>query len=144
MMNYEIMDDVTEADIAVKVRGSSLEELFINGAGALVSEMTGGEFTSTGNEVYRGEVESGEIDLLYFNFLNELLFFKDAAGLLLLPDIVEIKEEKGLYKCIYTLRGGKISDMNCDFRADIKAVTMHRLKLYKHDDFFIAESVFDV
>jgi len=143
-MHYELIHNITAADIAVRVRASSLSLLFKYGAEALMSEMA--DDISKINPVIEREgfMEGPEPSLLYFDFLNEFLFFKDAENLLLLPSDVKVSLISGIYNCKYTLKGEKIRKEAHTFKVDIKAVTLHGLQIYEKDGLFVAESVFDV
>lgn len=143
-MNYELIHDITAADIAVRVRASSLSLLFKYGAEALMSEMVD-DISSIRNVITKnGVIEGKDLSLLYFDFLNEFLFFKDAENLLLLPLEIEVLCKEGLFECVYVLGGEKIDRDIHKFRVDIKAVTLHGLQIYEKDGLFTAESVFDV
>jgi SHS2 domain-containing protein len=143
-MNYELIENITSADIAVRVKASSLSLLFKSGAEALMSEMIE-DINSINNSVSKnGTLEGSDLSILYFEFLNEFLFFKDAENLLLLPEEITITPSNSLYICSYKLTGEKINRDVHRFRVDIKAVTLHALDLYEENGIFIAESVFDV
>ena len=143
-MNYELIDNITSADIAVRVKASSLNLLFKYGAEALMSEMVA-DISSIKNTVTKeGIIEGNDLSLLYFDFLNEFIFFKDAENLLLLPSEVEVSAKDSIYSCLYILKGEKINRVTHKFKTDIKAVTLHALKLYENGGLYIAESVFDV
>lgn len=143
-MFYELVENITSADIAVRVKAASYSLLFKYGAEALMSEMV--EDISVIESVIskKGTLKGDDISLLYFEFLNELLFFKDAENLLLLPFEVEVSSDGALFCCKYTLKGQKINRNIHNFRADIKAVTLHGLRIYMDNRLYIAESVFDV
>lgn len=143
-MNYEIIENITSADIAVRVKARSLELLFQFGAEALMSEMVENINTITPSASVSGFLDGEDIALVYFDFLNEFLFYKDAENLLLLPFDIRIINENGLYSCSYILKGEKINTDVHNFRTDIKAVTLHNLNIYRDDEFFVAETVFDV
>ncbi len=143
-MDYEIIEGITQADTAVRVRGSSLDEIFFKGAGALISEMVENPGDIKRIVVREGSVSAADSELLYCGFLNEILFFKDAEGLLLLPESVDIKETGDGYTCSFRLSGEKIIRDRHQFRVDVKAVTLHGLKIYSDGKSLVAESVFDV
>jgi len=143
-VNYELIHDITTADIAVRVRASSLSLLFKYGAEALMSEMVD-DISCIRNVITKnGVIEGKDLSLLYFDFLNEFLFFKDAENLLLLPLEIEVLCKEGLFECIYVLGGEKIDRDLHKFRVDMKAVTLHGLQIYEKEGLFAAESVFDV
>lgn len=143
-MDYELIENITRADTAVRVKGLSLEEIFFKGAGALISEMLENPCDIKRIVVRESSIPAPDRELLYCGFLNEILFFKDAEGLLLLPESLEIKKTCDGYTCSFSLSGEKISRDRHKFRVDVKAVTLHGLKIYSDGEFFIAESVFDV
>lgn len=143
-MNYELIDNITAADIAVRVKAPTLELLFRYGAEALMSEMMENVSSIHHTLSKKGEIEGQDLPLLFFEFLNEFLFLKDSESTLFMPDKIEITESEGNYKCCYSLTGEKIDRENHRFRVDIKAVTLHALRIYKERELFVAESVFDV
>lgn len=143
-MSYELIENITSADIAVRIKAVSYSLLFKNAAEALMSEMVEDISAIKRVSSKNGNLMNDDISLLFFEFLNELLFFKDAENLLLLPSEVEVLNDGNLYSCKYTLEGQKINRNIHKFKVDIKAVTLHGLRIYSNDGFFIAESVFDV
>lgn len=143
-MDYEIIEDVTHADVAVRVKGKTRGELFIKGARAVISEMVENPGDISSLETKEGTITGSSLELLYFEFLNEILFFKDAEMLLLLPEYVEVDCADAGYSCRYRLSGERIDRVKHRFRVDVKAVTMHGLRIYSEDNMLVAESVFDV
>lgn len=143
-MDYELVENITSADVAIRVRAESLNQLFISGAKALMSEMVDDISSIRSTASRDGILEGKDLSILYFEFLNEFLFFRDAESLLLVPVEVEISEAGGLFSCRYRLAGEKINREIHKFKVEVKAVTLHNLKIYESDGLFIAESVFDV
>ena len=143
-MDYELIEDITHADVAVRVKGASLDELFIKSGRALISEMVENPGDISSLIIKEGSLSGNNIELIYFEFLNEILFFKDAESLLLLPELVKISDVTGNINCDYKLCGEKIIREKHVFRVDVKAVTMHGLRIFKENNLFIAEIVFDV
>ena len=143
-MDYEIIEEITHADIAVRVKGTSLDELFVKSGRALISEMVENTGVISPFINKEGIITGDNIELIYFEFLNEILFYKDAECLLLLPEFVKISDVTGNINCNYKLCGEKIIREKHVFRVDVKAVTMHGLRIFKEKDLFVAETVFDV
>ncbi len=143
-MAYEIIDNITSADIAVRVKAPTLSLLFTYGAEALVSEMVEDISSIKKSVIKNGLIEGDDLPILYFEFLNGILFFKDAESLLLLPSKIDVTHDNRLYRCSYQLHGDLIDADLHKITADIKAVTLHQLNIYKNKNLFIAESVFDV
>jgi len=142
-MDYEILDNITSADIAVAVTGENLNELFMKGGMALVSEMTDDPGKIIEKEIRSGTLRHEELDLLFFGFLNEILFYKDAEGVILKPINVEIESSGGEYTCTYIFAGELINESLCGFRVDIKGVSLHHLKIEENGGFFKGVAVFD-
>lgn len=143
-MDYEIIEDITHADVAVRVRAGSYDELFIKSGRALVCEMVENPGDISPLVTKEGSLTGESLELLYFVFLNEILFFKDAESLLLLPEDVTVTGDNSEYRCTYRLSGERIIRDKHRFRVDVKAVTMHGLRIYAGDRLYIAEVVFDV
>lgn len=143
-MDYEIMHNITRADLAIRVKGESPEEVFIRAGKALISEMVDDISLIAPAIKIDGEFRATEIDMLYAEFLNEILFYKDSRSLLLLPINVSITSESETYLCRYTMAGETINRDRHKFKVDIKAVTLHGLRLAREGDIYVAETVFDV
>ena len=91
-MPYRYLDDIATGDVAFEAEGRTVEELFIAAADATVAIMVEDLSTINRVEVMRLEVTNTDLDLLLYNFLNELVFFKDARRLLLRVTEVTITE----------------------------------------------------
>lgn len=144
LMEYEILDDISRADIAFRVRGKTLEDLFSTGARSLVAIMLNDLDTIRPSVNISITCESKEIDLLYFDFLSELIYYKDSEKLLLLPEHIAIASSSDGYTLEGSMRGDRI-DKNCHvFTVDIKAVTLHNLLVEEKDDGWSATAVLDV
>ena len=143
-MSYEIIDSITRADIAFRVRGKDLEKLFATGASALVSIMLQNPEAVLPSTHVAFNCESPELDLLYFDFLSEFIFYKDSKKLILLPERVDIKQSNDGYYLTCRAKGDTIDRNRHYFNVDIKAVTMHNLKVEQTNDEWTATVVLDV
>ncbi|MFH0976815.1 MAG: archease [Spirochaetota bacterium] len=143
-MSYEILDDLTCADIAIKVTAKDITGLFFSGAEALLSVL----IDNPGSIAFKTEkqiaLKNAEIDLLLYGFLNEIIFFKDAESLLLLPKTVNIIYTGNEYAVDCLFHGEHIDRLRHNFNVDVKAVTMHNLKVENIDDGWIAVFILDV
>jgi SHS2 domain-containing protein len=84
--------------------------------------------------------------MLLFDFLNELIFYKDARRLILLPARLEIEklaDGKG-YALQGTLQGEEIEAGRHRVNTDVKAVTMLRFSVTQVADGWRATVVLDV
>jgi SHS2 domain-containing protein len=143
-MPYEIIDDISRADIAYRVHGKDPDELFASGAAALVSIMLQNPETIRPSTVITFNCESPVLDLLYFDFLSEFIFYKDSKKLILLPESVQIKQSNDGYYLACRAHGETIDRKRHIFNVDIKAVTMHNLIVVQRNNEWTAIVVLDV
>lgn len=143
-MPYHYLEDIATADTAFEASGTSLEEVFIAAADALLNTMTA-EITSIAREEKTEfQVENAELDLLLFNVLNELVFLKDARRLLLRIEAITFSEVNGMHRASVTACGERIDPARHRLLIDVKAVTLHRLALEKDEQGWKACVVLDV
>ncbi len=143
-MPFRFVDEITTADVAFEAWGESLEELFIAAAAALLRTMSAAPEQVMRRQELTFRLEHEEPDLLLLLFLQELIFYKDARKLLLHAERVEIVEREGLF-CLDALVSGEQldADRHC-LLVDVKAVTLHRLRLQFEDGRWQAVVVLDV
>ncbi len=143
-MGFEVIDDITFADIAFRIYGQDINELFASAAQAVISAMIENpESISMGIEK-NIELQDNEPDALLFNFLQEFIFYKDSESLLLLPDSIKIIDTENIYKLKSVIYGETINNEKHDLLVDVKAVTMHKLDLRNKDGVWTATLVLDV
>ena len=124
-MPFTYKDDVALADVAFKAWGETLEEMFIAAADATTGAMVADLETIRAGQVREIEVSSSALDMLLFNLLQEILFFKDAEQLLLRIGCVSITRVGGEYVARATARGESIDPGRHETIVDVKAVTLH-------------------
>ena len=140
-MPFEIIDDITMADAAFRARGKDRGEMFRSAAQALMSVMLKNP-ESISCEVEREvRMESGDTEMLLHDFLQELLFFKDSEGLLLLPRTLAVSSSHILEG---VLGGERIKRGKHLFQVDVKAVTLHRFMVEERGGAWTATVVLDV
>jgi SHS2 domain-containing protein len=128
-MPYEFLDDMATADIAFCAWGETLEETFVAAATAVVQVMVENLDAIRPCQERQITVEHEALDLLLFNFLQELVYYKDAEQLLLVVAQVEIARHAGRYRLTATARGERLDPARHHLRVDVKAVTLHRFRL---------------
>ncbi|MBI4017754.1 MAG: archease [Candidatus Aenigmarchaeota archaeon] len=140
-MPYKFMEDVAWADIAFEATGRTLAELFESAALAVTNTMVrdlNGIHTKT---MKRIEIEGRDVENLLFNFLQELVFLKDAELLLFSKIKIEDMTETS---CTAVLRGEKINPKKHSLIVDVKAVTMHMFKVERTSKGWRAQVILDV
>jgi SHS2 domain-containing protein len=143
-MEHEILEGISRADIAFRVRGDSPEELFAAGARALVEIMLEDPGTLRPSVPVSFSCQADELDLLYFDFLSELIYYKDSEKLLLVPERLLISSSPGGFSLSCNMRGETIDRTRHFFGMDIKAVTLHHLLVEQRDGSWSATAVVDV
>tara|TARA_Y100000310_G_scaffold345729_1_gene468917 strand:- start:2032 stop:2451 length:420 start_codon:yes stop_codon:yes gene_type:complete len=139
-MSYKFLDDVSIADITFEAKGKNLNELFESCALATFDSMVN---LKTVKAKIKKEIklEEENIENLLFNFLEELIFLKDAKYILFNKFKVDIKENKKLKALV---NGEKINIKKHDLKVDVKAVTMHKFKVEKKGNMWKAFVILDV
>jgi SHS2 domain-containing protein len=125
-MPYRFLDDIATADVAFEAWGNNVEDLFIAAAEAsmnvMVDELSGIEKI----EHRRISLRAEAVDMLLFEFIQELIFFKDAEQLLLRVSRIFIEKESSGLRLQADLYGEVLDPIKHELNADVKAVTLHR------------------
>ena len=143
-MPYHYLADVATADIAFLAQGPSLEVLFKSAAEATLHVMVD-NLSAVHPRCHRNVVlAADDIELLLFNFLQEIIYFKDAEKLLLAPGPITIRSRSGGYGLEAELQGEAIDPQRHHLIVDIKAVTMHLFRVTRISQGWEALVVLDV
>jgi SHS2 domain-containing protein len=143
-MPYEFLEDVATADIAFKARGKDLVELFTAAADATMNVMV--EELDSIRPLARRDfsLENEALDMLLFDFLQELIYFKDADQLLLRVDRLDFREEDGRHLLAAQTAGEIIDPERHETRVDVKAVTLHQFELQQTPQGWEATVILDI
>lgn len=143
-MPYEFLEDVATADIAFRAWGSDLEETFVAAADAVMNVMVEELEAIEPREERQLTVENEALDMLLFDFLQDLVYYKDAELLLLRVPEVSITEHDGSYRLEATARGERLDPTRHRMRVDVKAVTLHRFSLQPIEHGWEAMVILDI
>ena len=133
-MPHEFLDDVATADIAFRAWAGDVEHAFIEASEAMMNVMVEELDAIDAREERRVRLENEELDMLLFDFLESMIYYKDAENLLLRARQVKIADEVGRdnrFSLDSTLTGEPIDPARHRLRVDVKAVTLHRFRLEK-------------
>jgi protein archease len=128
-MPYEFVDELTVADIAFRAWGHNLEETFVAASEAVMNAMVEDLDAIQPCESRLLSVEHEALDLLLFNFLQALIYYKDADQLLLRVQQLRIAVNSQPYTLQATAVGERIDPDRHRLRVDVKAVTLHHFAL---------------
>ena len=143
-MPYRYLDDIAVADVAFEAWGATMEEMFAASADALMNVMVEELATIEDHQSLEISVEHAEADLLLFNFLNELIFYKDARRLLLRVSALTISRRSGLFALHAVLSGEEIDPARHQLNVDVKAVTLHRFRVEETGTGWKATVILDI
>lgn len=142
-MPYRFLEDIAIADVAFEATGKTPEELFESAALAVTNTQVK-DLKSVKQKVSKNiTVESDTIEMLLFNFLQELIFLKDAE--LLLFNKFDIKITQGKKWKLKTKAYGEKLDMKKhELLVDVKAVSLHNFKIEETKSGWKADVILDV
>src|SRR5436309_14606372 len=132
-MPYKFLEEIGIADIAFEAVGRDLPELFRDAADATMNVMIDNLDAIEPRETRNIELSNEKIDMLLFDFLQELIYFKDAERLLLRTRKVRIDEREDAYSLNATAAGESLDPARHRQRADVKAVTLHNFQVERID-----------
>jgi SHS2 domain-containing protein len=143
-VGYRYLDDLATADIAFEATGEDVEQVFVAAAEATMNVMVE-ELQSIEARVERIiEKEDAELDMLLFDMLQEIVYYKDAEQLLLRVRELAITEREGAYLLRARAVGERLDPRRHERRADVKAVTLHRFSLQSADGLWKALVILDI
>lgn len=143
-MPYRYREDIATADIAFEAWGNTLEEMFVAAADATMNVMVDDLDSIADRKRQMIEVSSDEIDMLLFEMLQELIFFKDADTLLLRIPAVAIEKKSDHLILTGEAYGEKIDPSKHELIVDVKAVTLHRFAVTQIEEGWIASVILDI
>jgi protein archease len=132
-MPYKFLEEVGTADIAFEATGRDLPELFTAAADATMNVMIDNLDAIESHETRQIELANENIEMLLFDFLQELIYFKDAKRLLLRLHEAQISQKEEEYFLKAKVVGEQLDDVRHQQRADVKAVTLHGFSVKKQD-----------
>ena len=142
-MPYEYLDDIA-ADIAFKAWHEKLEQTFMNAAEATMNVMVEELDAIQPREHREIRLENDALDMLLFDFLQELIYYKDSELLLLRIRALRLEKADGRYR-LWAQAGGEELDPDRHYtRVDVKAVTLHRFALEQTERGWEATVVLDI
>jgi len=143
-MGYRYRGEVATADIAFEATGKSLEEVFTSSAEALLNVMTETPDRIDRKQKVEVRLENNDAEMLLFDFLCELVYYKDAKRLFLRVDEMMIEKEGGVYRLEALLSGEAPDPQRHSLGSDVKAVTMHMFRLEADGGGWKATVVLDI
>ena len=143
-MPYEYSEDVATADIAFTAWGETVEETFRAAADAALNVMVEEIGAIQPKEERELRLENPQLDLLLLDFLQELIYYKDAETLMLRVKEVKVIEDAEKFSLQATAWGERLDSKRHHPRVDVKAVTLHQFRLEKTGERWEAFVILDI
>jgi SHS2 domain-containing protein len=153
---YAYLPEVATADVAFRAWGDDLGSLFAAAARAMVAVMVEPVESLAASSQHEVFLEGHSLDLLLHDFLQEILYAKDALHLLLLPLRVTLTPGATGARpaspaaaihgyCLHGVLAGEAPDpIRHQLGTEVKAVTLHRLAVVQTASGWEAEVVLDI
>ena len=129
---FRFLEEIALADIAFEAEGESVEEIFRGATQALIESMANPATVLGGWE--RG-IERSDVDpsALLFDWLSEMVYWKDAAGVVFREAPLTLTREGGVWLLHARLIGAPVDHQTQELHADVKGVTKHLYELKQTD-----------
>ncbi len=143
-MPYKFLEDVAIADVAFEATGKTLKELLESAALAVTNTMVK-NLNSIKHKVEKKFIVTGEnTEKLLFNFLQEIIFYKDAELLLFNKFELVISPKKGKLQLNVEAYGEKLDRKKHELVVDVKAVTYHSFEVKETKNGWEARVILDI
>jgi len=143
-VTYRFLDDAPPADVGFEAAGATLDECFQSAADATLNAMLANPDALQCRVRHALHVEHESLELALLTFLEQLVYYKDAAAELLRATGVGVTQRDGRWIVEAVLEGEAIDPARHQTAGDVKAVTMHRLKVERTPRGWQATAVLDV
>jgi SHS2 domain-containing protein len=143
-VSFHLLEDAPPADVGFVATGTTLEECFRAAADATLDVMLGNPDALLLRERRVLHIESDSVDIVLLKLLEELIYYKDADGLFLRVTRVTVVHDDDRWVVDAIAEGEAIDPTRHQLSGDVKAVTMHRLRVTHTEDGWQATVVLDI
>jgi SHS2 domain-containing protein len=143
-MPYHYLDKVATADVAFMAWDHDLSAVFKAAADALLGIWVDDANTVKPRVARTARFTDEALDLLLYQFLSKMVYFKDAEYVLLKADTLTITHTEEAFCLDVQWKGEPIDEDRHRLRLDVKAITMHQLRVEQVDDYWQATVIVDV
>jgi SHS2 domain-containing protein len=140
---FRFLEEIAFADIAFDAEGESIEEVFRGATQALLESMA---TPSTVAQTWERMIERSDVDpsSLLFDWLSEVVYWKDAAGVVFREAPLTLTQEHNVWLLRARLIGAPVDQKTQELHADVKGVTKHLYELKPTAGRWKARVVLDV
>lgn len=140
---FRFLEEIALADIGFEAEGKSVEDVFRGATQALLESMAN---PVTVSREWERSIERTDVDLssLLFEWLSEMVYWKDAAGVVYREAPLTLTREGEVWLLRARLIGAPVNQQTQELHADVKGVTKHLYELKQTGDRWKARVVLDV
>lgn len=140
---FRFLEEIALADIGFEAEGESIEEVFRGATQALLESMA---TPSTVAQTWERMIERSDVDpsSLLFDWLSEVVYWKDAAGVVFREAPFTLTQEHNVWLLRARLIGAPVDQKTQELHADVKGVTKHLYELKPTAGRWKARVVLDV
>lgn len=138
-MPYRFLEGVTRADVCIEATGKDLTQLFQGAADGTNKAMVEPDSVKPAKTI-EISVENDDPEKLLFDFIEEIVYIKDAKRMVFNKIEAEVEENKARAR----LTGDEVKPEEQELNQDVKAVTMHYFKLEQTEKGWRAQFVLDI
>jgi SHS2 domain-containing protein len=138
---YEIFEHT--ADLGIRIRADSVEELFADAAQGLFAVMVTNPDLVLAAESTTFRLRANNVEELLHDWLSELLYTFYARRIVLADFRVQVKIAAAS-ELTATASSEPIDPARHEIGAEVKAITWHGLTVEQHDDEWMAEVIVDI
>lgn len=126
--SFRFLEEIALADIAFEAEGESVEEVFRGATQALLESMAN---PSTVSDDWERTIERSDMDpsALLFEWLSEMVYWKDAAGVVYREAALTLTQEGEVWLLQARLIGAPVDYQTQELHADVKGITKHLYEL---------------
>ena len=140
---FRFLEEIALADIAFEAEGDSIEEVFQGASRSLIESMANPD-TVSGEWEHKIELRDKDPSALLFDWLSEMVYWKDAAGVVYREALLNLIWEGDVWLLRVRLIGAPVDPQTQELHADVKGVTKHLYELKEAGDCWKVRVVLDV
>ncbi len=142
---FRFLDDIAVADMAFEAEGDSLQALFDAATQALIQSLADpASVAQTWQQIV--DVEEPDIETLLFEWLNRLVYLKDAQAVVFHHATLRLdtNPDRSVWRLHAELVGAPVDPSSQELRSDVKGVTKHLYAVSQDETRWKARVVLDV
>ncbi len=143
-LKYRLLEDIAIADACYELHGSNIEEIFQAGFLALME--TSVELDTVKEDRIKNILlQHKDLERLFYEFLEELIYLKDAELLIFKNCDLSLKKDDvtDTFKLVAKLSGQEL-DESVSTITDVKAITYYQFYIRPLDDGWESRITFDL